>query len=185
MSLESGMEKSTKYCLSNASSGQAIVEFAAGLVAVLVLVAGLLQVASLSAARTDAMVQARKAADSTAMLDIPLYVPSPFIKHWDEGPDRKAYTRDDDFSTGDMPGFRNSIVDRTSPDESGWDIMSAIPRNDIATLRESAVSPVFGLVQGEASRSFEILPAFRKLIYNAETITVKARVWMTRTRGIY
>ena len=47
-----------------ARDGQAIVEFIVGLVAVLVLFAGLLQVASLAKTHTDTMVEARRLADA-------------------------------------------------------------------------------------------------------------------------
>lgn len=166
-------------------SGQAIIEFAVGLVAVLVLIAGLLQIASLSAARTEAMVEARRNADSMAMLGIDVYEPSPFISSWQAGPDRKEYTRDDEFTVGDVPGFQSTIVLRAVSDPSEWDIMAAFPRNDVSALRGAGVSPIFGLVKGESSQTFDVLPAFRKLIYDARTITIRARVWMTRTRGIY
>jgi len=166
--------------------GQAIVEFIVGLVAVLVLFAGLLQVASLTKTHTDTMVSARRLAAEQAMMDVDAPTSPDYIAAWRIGADRKAYTRDDTFSPGDAGGFEDRIVDRAAQDLGGWGIVDGITGNRVSDLHGSAApGSLFGLVEGQDRRSVDLLPAVRDLIYAAPSIDVRCDVWMTRTKGLY
>ena len=169
--------------------GQAVVEFVVGLIVVLALCAGLMQIASLTKAHTDAMVEARRLAAEQATVDLGSDTPSSaeYILKWRPDADGKPYTRDDQHSDADPGAFRERIVGRASANSAGWDsIIDLVPADAISRLHGSdAPSSLFGLVNGSAPGSVEVLPEFRKLIYDAATIDVGCEVWMTRTKGLY
>ena len=168
------------------NGGQALVEFMVGLVAVLVLFAGLLQVASLSRIHTDTMAEARRLAAEQAMMDVDVPTSPDYIHDWRVGDDQEAYTRDDDFTTANPSDFDTRIVDRAGGDTAGWDRINAAPGDRLPTLHGSSdPGSLFGLVEGTDSGTIALLPAVQHLIYAAPSIQVRCNVWMTRTKGLY
>lgn len=168
-----------------ARGGQAMIEFLVGLVAVLVLIAGLLQVAELTMKHTDAMVEARLDAGETALSGLfPLSNPD-YIESWNEGPDQIRYTTDDASSRGGSSEFTDSIANRAAADDAGWAIINAAGGN-IPVLHEHP-DPVsfFGLVKAESEDTVSLIPAIRELVYRAETIRIRSEVWMTGTGDLY
>jgi len=167
-----------------------MVELMVGLVAVLALLAGLLQVAGLTRAHTDTMVEARREAGFRAMLDpgraANVGTTPDYIRDWRAGPDERRHTRDDRHTAGDPSAFQRVIAARAAPDPAGWQILDGIEGNRVSALYHSAVpAGVFGLVEGYDTQSVPVLPAVRALLYRADTVQVESRVWMTRTGGIY
>ena len=167
--------------------GQAIVEFVIGLVVVLVLLSGLLQIASLAMTHTHTMVAARLQAAQLAMMDADVVSSPAHILGWEAGPDLKTYTRDDYTTTQiDPSGFNNVIVENAAENPAGWNLINLAPTNRISELRGNG-TPVaqFGLVKGSDQQSVPLLPAFQHLIYASPSINVKCDVWMTHTKGLY
>jgi hypothetical protein len=167
-------------------SGQAIVELMVGLVALLVLIAALLQVASLSSAHDATMVEARRQAGELAMMDAePAFVPD-YILDWHAGPDTKRYTRDDTFTTADPAQFKGTIIDKAAADSTGWDRIDAVPNNRISRIHGSGMPQTeLGFVKGTASTNVDLLPVIQSLVYAADSITMETETWMTWTKGIY
>lgn len=166
--------------------GQALVELMVGLIVILVLVAGMLQVGSLTRASTEAMEAARRRVGERAFSeayfsDLPTY-----IADIQPGPDGRRYTRDDEITTADASTFMATVVYRSASSAEGWRVLSEIPGNPINRLRVSS-SPVFefGLIGTTERERVSILPAVRNLIYAADEIEVESRAWSTWTRGIY
>jgi len=168
------------------SSGQAMIELIVGLVAILALLAGLLQVASLTKTHTDTMVEARREAGELAMLDLELMMDPDYIRDWREGPDTKRYTRDDISTSADSVIFDDTIVEKASADSDGWEILREVPDNRLSRLHDN-LDPVscFGLVRGYDKKSVDLISAVQSLLYRADTIDVECEVWMTWTKGIY
>ncbi len=171
--------------------GQALVELMVGLVVVMILVAGLLQMSSMTSAHTDVMIEAREEAALLAMLDLgpdmDVLSDADYIRDWHEGGDGRRLSRDDFSDTGDAAAFQGLVVDQTVAD-AGWDILNAAPNNRISRLRgDPMVVSSFGLVKGRATESarLDMLPAFRHLIYQADSIDVEATAWMTLCKGLY
>jgi len=173
-------------------SGQALVELMVGLVVVMVLVAGILQIASMTSAHTDAMAEARQEVAPLTLLDLEpgmgVLSDADYIKDWHEGADERRLSRDDYSDDGNTVGFQDLIVDKTAHDPSGWAVIDSSPNNRISALRaDPMVITSFGLVKGSATESarLDMLPAFRHLVYRSDTIDVEATAWMTLCKGIY
>ena len=171
-------------------SGQAMVEFIVGLVAVMALLAGLLQVASLGKAHTDSMVEARREAADLAMMDLgdgTVVLSDPdYIQEWNVGPDGRHHSRDDTWTEANAGEFNERIVDRAAADPEGWSILGDVPNNPIGQLHGNwdAVAAL-GLVHGHDERPVPLLPAVRSLLYRADSVDVECDVWLTWTKGIY
>ncbi len=167
-------------------SGQAIVELIVGMIVVLALVAGMLQVASLTRAHTAVMVEARGHAGEAAMSDTYITAIPDYIAAVEVGPDGRSYSRDDTHTMASAVDLDGIIVNRSAPAPGDWDYLDAVPHNQIAVLHRSTVPVVeFGLIGTVAHETITNLPAVRALLYDAETIEVEGKAWMTWTRGIY
>jgi len=163
-----------------------MVELIVGLVAVLALFAGLLQIASLSRAHTEALVEARREAGALAMLDADVFALPEYIQDWEEGPDGKRHTRDDVFRAADPAAFQGIVVERAAEDEEAWEVLDRVPENAVSSLHGSAIPAAdFGFVRGYDSRRVGLITAVQSLLYRAPSITVEAEVWMTQTKRIY
>jgi hypothetical protein len=163
-----------------------MVEVLVGIVALIVLIAGLLQVASLSAVQTETMVEARKEAGDKAMINAePASVPD-YIKNWEVASDQKHYTVDDTFSPADANQFQGTIINRATFDSSGWTIIDSVPNNRFTIIHKSGAPQYnLGLVDGEHSGVVDLLPVIQDLVYRAKSIKIDSKVWMTWTTGIY
>ncbi len=171
----------------NASrSGQAMVELIVGMIVILALVAGMLQVASLTRAHTAVMVEARGRAGGLAMSDAFITAIPDYIADVEVGPDGRSYSRDDTHTAASLVDLDNVIVTPTAPAAGDWAYLDAVPGNRVSALHRSP-APVleFGLIGTEEHAVIALLPAVRTLLYDAEEIEVEAKVWMTWTRGIY
>ena len=167
------------------ASGQALIEVCVGLIAIMALVAGMIQIGHLAKVHTDTMVEARKEAGAFAVADFPFVAPPKYISEWEAGDDEKRHTADDQSSDGDAFALKNIIVGKAVSQADEWEHMEEKPNgiNDLRYAGNPAV--VFGMVKGEASESCDLLPAARKLFYNAESIDVEHKVWTTWTKGLY
>ncbi len=172
-----------------AKGGQAMVEFVIGLVPVLALLAGLLQVATLAHQHSETMIEARRRAAELAMTDLSrganIHSNPDYIRRWRPGPDDRPHTRADIFSHADAYRFQDIIVNRAARPEDR-DLMERIPHNRIHQLR-SVAEPVnyFGLVRGRDTRSIPLIPAARNLYYRADNVEIEVEAWLTWMKGIY
>lgn len=165
------------------SAGQAMVEFMVGLMVVIVLLAGLIQVGQLAQAHTRTMMAARAFAGLLAMSPAP---PAPgnamLISDWNPGSDLHRYTPDDTtLATSNAVTLPGELVEHAhlewAPDT---------PTNALATLSD-ALNPAAGLflVKGEASEYVPILPLIRRLVYARTTLEVESTAWLVWTKAIY
>ena len=163
-----------------------MIEFIVALVAVVALAAGLLQIASLGRAHTEAMVDARREAAARALSPMSYLSDASYIEDWNEGPDGSRYTTDDEMAEDEGLSFQNIVVDRASPDDEGWTVYNGVPQNPFSSLRGAGnPSSVFGLTMGEADETVSLLPAVQHLLYGADSLNVRCEVWLTRMEDIY
>ena len=166
--------------------GQALIEFIVGLVAILALTAGLLQLTTLANAQRDTLSDARQEAGQHAfLLTGPLEAPR-YIETWSPGPDDRTFSRDDVARETSQLPFQRQVVDRLGSSPADWTVMDTIPDNPMADLRTTP-EPVdaFGLVVGSAHRNVTLLPAVRHLLFSADAIDVESKVWMTECSNFY
>ncbi len=162
-------------------SGQAMAEMVVSMVALMVVLVGLLYIARLGVAHTEAMHEARSIAGEHAMQQAPPLADPSFIRDWNVGPDGARYSRDDTMTEGSPSEFRTRIGNTAETSQ----LESFLPGNPVS---EVAAHPspqhLFGMVRGDAFRYVDTPPAVRNLIYNADTIDLRAEVWMIHTKGI-
>ncbi len=179
--------KTRQEALSPRRAGQALTELVIGLVAIMALLAGLLQIATLTRARTDVMIEARSRAAATAMAAGGQLTAIPnYIREVTVGNDGRTFSHDDDYTLASAQDFSRTIVDKSAADPTDWHLLDAMPSRAFSDLRQSATpAELFGLVEGSASESVDVIPAVRSLLYRADSIDVEARVWVPRTGDFY
>ena len=167
-----------------------MVELMVGLVSILAIFAGLMQMVSLSRARHDTQHEARSEAGEAALDPFSSGVGqlsgAATIRDWDSGSDGLRHTRDDRSTGGDASRFSRDIVQPASPDPAGWAIIESAPGDQLSPLLDQHnPAALFGLIEATESETVPLLPAVRSLLYDADSIEVESRVWMTWTKGIY
>ncbi|MEI7436247.1 MAG: hypothetical protein WCL16_05525 [bacterium] len=162
--------------LGSPTSGQAILELVVGLVAMLVIIAGLLQIGGLNRLHTRAMIQARSEA-AEHMLSGATSTDAHYILDCTPGNDLRRYTRDDGFAPASSVNLQNHLLDYAQLEL----LQNARPNNPIVNL---AANPDFGLVHGQMTYTTNLFPIVRDLIYNANFIDVHADAFMTEIEGL-
>lgn len=168
------------------TSGQAMVEFIIGLVAILSLFAFLVQFVSLSQAHLNTMAEARRQAGRLSLAGLPTPDAPGYIRSWDEGDDHSRHTRDDHFTRANQAEFVSDYVSTIAPGPAEQAVMASMPHNPIGDLRHAA-APVdsFGLFSRREQQNVNLLPGVRDLLYHAGSIEIESEVWLTSTYGIY
>ena len=157
--------------------GQAILELVVGLVAMLVVFAGLLQIGGLNRLHTRAMIEARS--DAANRMFGGVNAPDAnYIRDRTPGPDGRRYTRDDAFNTAFAGNFQDHVLDYAQL----VPLRNARPNNSIGNLDFNPTD--FDLVHVQKTYATNLFPIMRDLIYNANSIDVRADVFMTRLGGL-
>ena len=165
-------------------SGQALVELTVALIAVLVLVAGLLQIAALSRAHLDAIDVARERAGMRALGGL-IGAESPpmhYLRNWSFGPDGRAYTRDDVPLRGHPDLVRQGVLRHARPGALGL----RLPGNAVSlAMTDEPLVHHFGLVGvRETSEPVPLLSTVQRMIYRADEITFEPVVWSVQLEGL-
>ena len=163
-----------------------MIEVIIGLVAVLALFAGLVQISSLAKAQNECLAEARRQAGASSLTGTMTSGTPDYIGHWNNGQDERPYTRDDRFDRASMAAFQAVITDKAVAAPADWPLLDSMPHNYIARLRRSQwVTAEFGLVGVTERRTVPLLPAVQDLLYDKADITVECDVWTAWTKGIY
>lgn len=164
-------------------SGQALLELVAGLVAILVLFAVIVQLGRLQRAHTETLMEARAEAGERALQEVYMStLPGPeYIRDWAPGDDEQAYSRDDTPQLGSPGTLAQNILPIAQPQQ----LALYVPDNPITEHSTSVSMDAFSLINGTAnSESIALLPIIQRLIYAEESISMEARVWLAWSKGI-
>lgn len=151
------------------------------MVVIMVMVTGLLHIARLGMAHTEAIHEARQQAGESAMQESLVLSDASFIRDWDAGADGARYSRDDVALDAVASEFTLAIPSVAEPDV----LNVFLPDNPVSTMAtHPSPQNLFHMVRGDAVRYVDPAPVFRNLIYAADSIDLVGEVWMIHTRGI-
>jgi hypothetical protein len=162
-------------------SGQAIAEFVVGLIALVVLFMGMLQIQYLAHAHTLALNEARSQAGQDAMQTpyILRYNVPRWIGDWNTGRDNVIYSQDDAVQQGNPGSVTVGIVSHAHP----TDLSTYAPGNELSAAANTA-SLLDGLMLThgrERSPPVTMFPIIRSVVYDADSITMQGDAWLTWT----
>lgn len=159
-----------------------MVEFVVALVSILVLVAGIIQIAVLGFKQSKLMSEARREAGQKAMLEASSFAGPQFISACTVGSDEIAYSLDDGKTAGDGSILTVGVASHANPTA-----LNDLRRdNPVSALAGSAFPQfLFGLVESEKTERVDLIPIIRELVYGKDSIELKGTVWMTWTKGLY
>ena len=161
-------------------SGQAMIELICGLVGITIIVAVLLQINMYSREHMMAVVRARGAmADSMTSESPSTGSKISYLSDWDTGPDDHDYSQDDIAKTGSASSFVGALAEGVKVE--GLKLYVGDTNRVVAiceTMSSSLVEAFDALTIEVEGEPIEFLPIVRQLVYGAEEITPKHRVFM-------
>lgn len=161
-----------------------MIELMVMLVALLAVIAGMLQIAQLSRARSAAMQEARREAGRFALADdYQLELPDPqFLYGWQVGGDGRSHSADDQAVGASAGVIEAGVLGPARPDE----LAARVPGNAVSDLHD--IDPFvrgLDLVHGrELSDDIPLVPVVRSLLYDEESIRITADAWLTWAKGV-
>ncbi len=164
--------------------GQALIEMTVALVAILAILAALLQIGILSRVHLETINEARGHAAQYAIGDTyqSMTPSAQIIQSWSEGDDNRRYSRDDASAIGSGLFLRQNVLPVGRPDQ----LQHYVPGNRFYRLQyNDPIAEEFEFVRGTyESDPVPLLPVVRHLLYNAETIRLESESVTVWTKGI-
>ena len=168
------------------SPGQAVLELAVGLFALLLVLVGILSVGLLSRADSDAMVAAQREAleKSASGTGAGAFDPVSDVL---PGPDGRMLTPDDEPQRGSLARARR-IAAAATP-EGGREALAAAAvaggaSTALADFAAGGGAAAFGFRSGSSEETVALPPAARPLLGIGPEATVAQEVWMPATGGL-
>lgn len=175
------MDTKQKY----AKSGQAMVEFCIGLIAMLTVIAGIFQLGRMGIARTDARVEATGTASALSMTDSSgsYRLIRTYIRQNNEGADTRSYSVDDVRILGNPNEVYDQLVMPNQPNL----LRGYAPTNTLANIQNAVdLMGETGLVRSTASENnIPVMPIIRRLFFDQNTVDIDVTVWSIRTGDFY
>jgi hypothetical protein len=166
-------------------SGQAMVEFCIGLVAMLTVIAGIFQLGRMGIARTDARVEATGSASALSMTSSSssFRLIRNYIQQNNEGVDTRSYSVDDVQVQGNAGEVYDQLLMPNQPNR----LRGYAPTNTLANIQNAVdLMGETGLVRSTASESnIPIMPIIRRLFFDQNTVDIDVTVWSVRTGDLY
>lgn len=166
-------------------SGQAMVEFCIGLVAMLTVIAGIFQLGRMGRARTDARVEATGSASALSMnsASSSFRLIRNYILQNNEGADARSYSVDDMALLGNADAVYDQLLMPNQPNL----LRGYAPTNILANIQNSVdLMGETGLVRSTASENnIPVMPIIRRLFFDQDTVDIDVTVWSVRTGDLY
>jgi hypothetical protein len=170
-------------------SGQAMIEFAAGLLILLLIVIGFVHVSSLSLASLGIHGEIRAEAGLAAMQS-PMTDTPDAVSDWASGTDQVRFTADDEAQMNQPAAAAviGQVVSHSVQQESDWDHVvdkSILPFSMIQLQQSPNLVILMGATHEEQIVRVPVDPFIRDFIYNKEDVAVKEEIWMPLMGGLY
>ena len=168
------------------SSGQAAVEFIVCLILLLIVVIGMIHVATMGRASIYIHAAIRGRAGAEAMGGLTLGETPRNISDWEPGPDGIRYTADDRPVARNAGGIADALTERSAKHPDDWSRVDPDSLLSVSAIRlNNAETRLLSLVRGEDTIRIEIPSFIRQFIYDKGSVTVKEEVWMPLMGGLY
>lgn len=170
-------------------AGQASVEFAVGLLLMLIVLTGIIHVSRMG--RTSLFLHAvlRGEAGKDAMSALSSSSPA-YISDWQEGSDGIRFTADDQpLRNGTMlPSTLGLLTQYSVENPDDWRYVAAdtrLPVSMFSLYSSPIMATAVGFVHAEETLHVPVDTVIRQLIYNKDVVTIKEEVWMPLMGGLY
>jgi hypothetical protein len=170
-------------------SGQAAIEFAVGLLLMLIVVTGIIHVSRM--ARTSLFLHSvlRGEAGKDAMTSLASSTPD-YISDWKEGPDGIRYTADDQpvRNSAMLPATLDLLTQNSVANPTDWDYVASGTRLPVSmcSLQASPImATTIGFVHAEETLHVPVDSVIRQLIYDKDEVSIKEEVWVPLMGGLY
>ena len=163
-------------------NGQAMIEFAAGLLVLLLLIIGFIHVSKLALSSLGIHGEIRAEAGMTAMQSS-LAVSPEAIADWESGKDETRFTADDEAQKNQpaAASIIGQVVARSVQAEGDWQRISekSVLPFSMAKLSQSPnLVALMGCVYESETARVEVDSFIRNFAYNKESVAVKEEIWV-------
>ena len=173
-----------------AETGQATIEFVAGLLLLLLVLTGIVHINRM--ARTSLFLHAvlRGNAGERAMESGALSVSPPYISDWDAGADGARYTADDRPIQNSLvlPSTLSLFCNYSVKNPGDWSYVASDTQLPVSMIRLStapAAGALLGFTRAEEDLHVPVDPVIRQLVYGKDEVTIRETVWMPLMGGLY
>lgn len=166
-------------------SGQAAAEFVVCLLALMLVIMGMMQVATMGRASLYLHAALRGEAGENAMSDRRTGTSAPYISDWTPGPDGIRYTADDQPTRGMASGITGDLAAYSfrAPGDATY-VAGSLRPVSMLTLGESP-GQVLRFAHEEGTIYVSLFPLIQQLVYKKEKVAIKEEVWMPSMGGLY
>jgi hypothetical protein len=170
-------------------NGQAMIEFAAGLLVLLLIIIGFMHVSRLALSSLGIHGEIRAEAGMTAMQSS-LAVSPEAIADWESGKDETRFTADDEAQKNQpaSASIIGSVVSHSVQAEGDWQRFaekSVLPFSMAKLSQSPNLVALMGCVYESQTDRVEVDPFIRNFAYNKESVAVKEEIWVPLMGDLY
>lgn len=169
--------------------GQAMIEFAAGLLVLLLIIIGFVHVSSMSLASLGIHGEIRAEAGLAAMQSGMATTPEA-ISDWKSGTDEVRFTADDEMERNQPASATviSQVVNHSVKRPQDWDVVvekSLLPFSMVQLQQSPNLIVLMGALHEQRIQRVPVDPFIRDFIYNKEDVAVKEEIWMPLMGDLY
>ncbi len=170
-------------------NGQAMIEFAAGLLALLLIIIGFIHVSKLAMTSLGIHGEIRAEAGMNAMQST-LTVTPEALSDWKSGKDETRFTADDEMQKNQSASASiiGSVVSHSVRTEGDWQRVSeksVLPFSMAKLSQLPNLVILMGSVYAAQTERVAVDSFIRNFAYNKESVAVKEEIWMPLMGGLY
>jgi len=170
-------------------NGQAMIEFAAGLLVLMLLIISFIHVSKLSLSSLGIHGEIRADAGMEAMQST-LAVSPEAISDWESGKDETRFTADDERQKNQpaAASIIGAVVSHSAQAEADWQHvseMSVLPFSMVTLEQSPNLTTLMGAVHQSKTDRVNVDAFIRHFVYNKETVAIKEEIWMPLMGGLY
>ncbi len=175
---------------SRSRSGQAAIEFVAGLLLFLIVLTGLVHVNLMARTSLFLLAVLRGDAGEQAMQEGATSVAPPYISDWEPGADGVRYTADDQpvRNGATLPATLSTLTQNSVKRPSDWSYVAANSQLPVSMVQLNAsplMAATLGFVHREETLHVPVDLVIRQLVYGKDEVAIKEEVWMPLMGGLY
>jgi Flp pilus assembly protein TadG len=169
--------------------GQAMIEFAAGLLVLLLLIIGFVHISKLALTSLGIHGEIRADAGMAAMQSTLTDAPEA-ISDWESGTDETRFTADDEMQKNQPAAatIMNSLVSHSVKAEGDWERFSeqsVLPFSMVTLSQSPNLTTLMGAVHESQTERVTVDPFIRRFSYNKPEVAVQEEIWMPLMGGLY
>jgi len=179
-----------RHAILKGRSGQAMIEFCAGLLVLLLLVTGIIHIGRMARISLGIHAEIRADAGQAAMREDNFGMTPEAISDWDSGADGLRFTADDRAILNAVAAMSilDSVASHSVRSDEDWQTVmdkTQLPTSMVQLRYQTGLAMFLGFIHRSQTVDMRVDPFITRMVYDAPEVRIKEEIWMPQMGGLY